>query len=73
MVQGVKIASKAEVAHSEILADGALEFLAELHRTFNARRLDLLNRRQEGNVPLIKEPYLTSSQKQQASAMTAPG
>ncbi len=47
MVQGVKIASKAEVAHSEILADDALEFLAELHRTFNARRLDLLNRRQE--------------------------
>ncbi|KAF8058018.1 malate synthase [Lyophyllum atratum] len=48
MVQGVKIHSKvAQPAQAELFTDGALEFLAALHRTFESTRQSLLVAREE--------------------------
>ncbi|KAJ7282883.1 malate synthase [Mycena rebaudengoi] len=48
MVQGVKIhSSVAPKAQTEILTDGALEFLAALHRTFESTRKSLLDARED--------------------------
>jgi malate synthase len=41
-VQGVQITGAAEDRFDEILTQEAIEFLADLHRRFNARRLELL-------------------------------
>lgn len=47
MVAGVKICAKSQgKAVSEILTDGALQFLAALHRTFESTRQELLNARE---------------------------
>jgi len=43
---GVQVTGKMETGFSEILTHDALEFLAKLHRSFEARRQDLLARRQ---------------------------
>lgn len=48
MVAGVQIHSKvAQQGQSEILTEGALQFLAALHRTFNSTRQSLLVAREE--------------------------
>lgn len=48
MVAGVEIHTKvAPKAQAEILTDGALEFLAALHRTFESTRQGLLVAREE--------------------------
>lgn len=59
MVQGVKIHSKvAPQAQVELFTDGALQFLAALHRTFESTRQSLLvaredaQRRFDSGVPL---------------------
>jgi len=44
---GVKLVSPRTPSDAEILGGGALDFLAQLHRRFNARRLELLARRKE--------------------------
>jgi malate synthase len=44
---GVKLVAPRTPSDSEILGGGALDFLAQLHRRFNARRLELLARRKE--------------------------
>jgi len=44
---GVKLVAPRTPYDSEILGGGALDFLAQLHRRFNARRLELLARRKE--------------------------
>ena len=43
--KGVEILAPVEPAWTRILTDEAVEFLAELHRTFNGRRLELLDAR----------------------------
>ncbi|KAG5723210.1 Malate synthase, glyoxysomal [Termitomyces sp. T112] len=48
MIKGVKIQSKAAPqAQAELFTDGALEFLAALHRTFESTRQSLLVAREE--------------------------
>lgn len=48
MVKGVQILSKvAQQAQNELFTDGALEFLAALHRTFESTRRSLLVAREE--------------------------
>ena len=48
MVQGVKIHSKvAPQAQAELFTDGALKFLAALHRTFESTRQSLLVARED--------------------------
>jgi malate synthase len=44
-VKGVEVRGPVAGAHAEILTDGALEFLAGLHRSFDARRRGLLEAR----------------------------
>src|SRR3954451_20200438 len=44
---GVEIAGPMGDQYDEILTDEALEFLADLHRNFDARRLELLEARKE--------------------------
>ena len=44
---GVHVHANASARQAEILTDEALGFLADLHRRFNARRLELLARRME--------------------------
>ena len=63
MVQGVEIlAQNQSQAVAEILTEDALTFLAALHRTFNATRLDLLiaretaQQRLDAGVPLEFPP-----------------
>jgi malate synthase len=63
MVAGVQIHTKvAQDAQSEILTDGALAFLAALHRTFESTRQSLLaarddaQRRFDSGVPLDFHP-----------------
>ncbi|KAJ7141417.1 malate synthase [Mycena epipterygia] len=63
MVQGVQIhSSVAPKAQAELFTDGALTFLAALHRTFDATRKSLLNarddaqRRFDSGVPLDFPP-----------------
>ncbi|KDQ57409.1 hypothetical protein JAAARDRAFT_58033 [Jaapia argillacea MUCL 33604] len=63
MVAGVQILSKsASQAQAEILTDGALQFLAALHRTFESTRQSLLaaredaQRRFDSGVPLDFPP-----------------
>ncbi|KAF9467445.1 malate synthase [Collybia nuda] len=63
MTHGVKIHSKvAQKAQAEILTDGALQFLAALHRTFESTRQSLLvaredaQRRLDSGVPLDFPP-----------------
>ncbi|KAJ7694256.1 malate synthase [Mycena olivaceomarginata] len=63
MVQGVQIhSSVAAKAQAEILTDGALQFLAALHRTFQSTRKTLLDarddaqRRFDSGVPLDFAP-----------------
>ncbi len=46
-VQGVEVLGPVEGHQAEILCSEALEFLAGLHREFNARRLELLRQREE--------------------------
>ncbi|KAJ6594277.1 malate synthase [Mycena capillaripes] len=63
MVQGVQVhSSVAAKAQAEILTDGALQFLAALHRTFESTRKSLLDarddaqRRFDSGVPLNFSP-----------------
>ncbi|KAG6877891.1 hypothetical protein C0993_002555 [Termitomyces sp. T159_Od127] len=63
MVKGVQIHSKAAPqAQAELFSDGALEFLAALHRTFESTRQSLLvareeaQRRYDSGVPLDFAP-----------------
>ncbi len=44
---GIRVHASPSARQAEILTDEALAFLADLHRRFNARRLDLLARRTE--------------------------
>jgi malate synthase len=46
-VAGIQVRAKPGARQNEILSAGALAFLAELHRRFNARRVELLARRAE--------------------------
>ncbi|MEA2439221.1 MAG: malate synthase [Thermoleophilaceae bacterium] len=46
-VSGVKVEQPPEERLNEVLAEDALEFVAELHRRFGDRRRDLLQRRRE--------------------------
>ena len=48
MISGVEIHSNvAKSAQAELFTDGALQFLAALHRTFESTRKSLLNAREE--------------------------
>jgi malate synthase len=47
MPAGVNVSAPPTPSAGEILGGGALEFLAQLHRKFDARRLELLARRRE--------------------------
>ncbi|KAG6874519.1 hypothetical protein C0995_010431 [Termitomyces sp. Mi166 len=67
MVNGVQIHSKvAQQAQAELFTDGALEFLAALHRTFESTRQSLLvareeaQRRYDSGVPLDFAPETAS-------------
>ena len=78
MVTGVKIHSKeAEKAQSELFTDGALKFLAALHRTFESTRQSLLvarddaQRRFDSGVPLDFHPE-TAQVRAEASWHCAP-
>jgi malate synthase len=51
-VPGAAIAASAVPRAEEILTPAALEFVADLHRTFNPRRLALLERRVDGQAHL---------------------
>ncbi len=53
-VQGVEILGRTTGEYKEILTDEALAFLGELHRRFNHRRLDLLEKRAERQQRLNK-------------------
>jgi malate synthase len=44
---GAQVHAKPGARQAEILSSGALAFLADLHRAFDARRLELLARRNE--------------------------
>ncbi len=44
-LQGVEIRGQVAGRHADVLTPGAVEFLAELHRGFDARRRELLERR----------------------------
>lgn len=63
MVAGVQILAKTQdKTVSEILTDGALQFLASLHRTFESTRQELLNAREtaqqrlDSGIPLQFPP-----------------
>lgn len=78
MVAGVAIHTKvAPAAQSEILTDGALEFLAALHRTFETTRQSLLaarddaQRRFDSGEPL-DFPLETASVRAEPSWACAP-
>jgi malate synthase len=78
MAPGVEIHSKvASKAQAEILTDGALQFLAALHRTFESTRQSLLNarddaqRRFDSGVPL-DFPAETASIRNEPSWACAP-
>lgn len=82
MVAGVEIHSKvAQQAQSEILTDGALEFLAAIHRTFECTRQNLLNARYDAQhrfdsgVPLDfpLETAAVRSEPSWACALPGPG
>jgi malate synthase len=45
--RGVKINGKVSEAHAEILTTQALDFIATMHREFNSRRVELLQKRQQ--------------------------
>lgn len=45
--KGIEVLAPAEGSFSEILTPGALEFVARLHRQFDARRRELLERRRK--------------------------
>ena len=49
---GVNVSAPPTPSAGEILGGGALEFLAQLHRKFDARRLELLARRRETQAKL---------------------
>ena len=49
---GVEVAGKLTPGFAEILTPGALGFVAKLHRLFNARRADCLERRQDRQASL---------------------
>jgi len=46
VLNGVDILGKVEDSHKKILNRDAIAFLTLLHRSFNKRRLELLERRQ---------------------------
>jgi malate synthase len=50
-VSSLEAAPVKEERAADILSDGALEFLAELHARFNPRRLELLQARKERGAP----------------------
>ncbi len=49
---GVRVVGEVDPGFDEILTPEALAFVAKLHRTFNARRLDCLRRRAERQAAL---------------------
>jgi malate synthase len=78
MVAGVEIHTRvAQQAQSQILTDGALEFLAALHRTFESTRQSLLTarddaqRRFDSGVPLDFPPE-TAAIRNEPSWVCAP-
>jgi malate synthase len=80
MVAGVEIHTKvAQQAQSEILTDGALEFLAAIHRTFESTRQSLLNarhdaqRRFDSGVPLDFFPETAAVRNEPSWACAPPG
>ena len=52
---GVQVNGSRGDRYDEVLTDGALAFLADLHRTFDARRLQLLQTRAERYEKLAAE------------------
>jgi malate synthase len=52
MSAGIELRAPASPIVAEVLTDEALAFLAKLHRAFNARRLELLQRRAERQAAL---------------------
>src|SRR5688572_7622169 len=46
--------------YEKVLTPAALEFLTELHRLFNARRIALLEARQERQLKINDRQFLTS-------------
>ena len=46
-VRGVEVRAPVDGRHAEILTDDAVAFVADLHRRFNARRVELLRARDE--------------------------
>jgi malate synthase len=80
MVAGVEIHAKvAQQAQSEILTDGALNFLAALHRTFDSTRQNLLiarddaQRRFDSGVPLDFPPETVAIRDEPSWACAPPG
>ncbi|KIM83283.1 hypothetical protein PILCRDRAFT_439111 [Piloderma croceum F 1598] len=80
MVAGVEIHTKvAQQAQSEILTDGALEFLAAIHRTFESTRQSLLDarhdaqRRFDSGVPLDFFPETAAVRNEPSWACAPPG
>ncbi len=51
-MDGVEISASTEGRRAEILSDGALDLIAKLHREFDARRRELLERRVERQAEL---------------------
>src|SRR5581483_6679524 len=49
---GVEVTGPMGDRFDEVLTPAALEFLAELHRTFDGRRRELLARRKDGEAEL---------------------
>ena len=50
-VVGVRVLGAINATQQDILSDDALDFVARLHRTFNGRRLQLLQLRQVFTYP----------------------
>ena len=51
--EGVQITGEIGERYAEVLTTPALAFLADLHRTFNARRLELLQAREDRYEELV--------------------
>jgi malate synthase len=53
-VRGVDCIAPIEKEYEQILTPGAVEFLAELHRRFNPRRIELLVARHERQTRIVR-------------------
>ena len=66
---GVQITGELGERYDEVLTSGALAFLADLHRTFDTRRLELLEARQHRYEKLAAGARWTSCPTLSRSAM----